>query len=457
MRGTTSMLVTHDLSLVREADEILLVEHGRIAARGTYEELLRDSTGFRRLAGQARQSAPAARVPVAPGGPRGARVLFYSHNGVGVGHLQRQLDLAAAYKARHPEAATLLATGSHAAGLFSIPPGVDYLKLPTITMVDRYENWDPRDLPVPREDVVAMRTELLEGAVRRFAPDLLVADFMPAGPYGELLPALDALAAAGGVAVAGFRDVVDDPGHVRDLWARTGVYETLRRRYAAICVYGDPGMVDFAAAYGLDDELAARVRYCGYLGRGPQAASDAPLYERPLVLATGGGGVDGGAMLGAFVEAAGRLRPRRGGRWMAVTGPLCDQAMHDRLVRLGEAVGVDVRRLVPELRAHVALADCVVGMAGYNTACDLLSYRRRAVLVPRAAPSREQAIRAERLAEWGVARMLPAAEADGDGLAAAIAAALDGPAPPAPPVSTDGLRSAVDAFDATLASIGVPV
>jgi ATP-binding cassette subfamily B protein len=456
MRGTTTLLVTHDLSLVRESDEILVIEHGRIATRGTYDELIAGSSLFRRLAGHGDDRAQAPRTAARPAGPRAARVLFYSHNGVGVGHLQRQLDLAAAYKARHPDAAALLATGSHAAGLFSIPRGVDYLKLPAIEMVDRYENWDPRELPVPREDVVALRSELLENAVRRLAPDLLVADFMPAGPYGELLPALQALHAAGGVAVAGFRDVIDDPPFVRDLWARTGVYEVLRRHYAAICVYGDPGMVDFAGAYGLDGELASRLRYCGYLGRGPAAAADAPLYERPLVIATGGGGVDGGGLLEAFAEAAAALAPARGGTWLMVTGPLCEQSVHERLVRVGEGSGVTVRRVVPELRAHIALADCVVGMAGYNTTCDLLSYGRRAVLVPRAGPSREQALRAGRLAEWGTARVLPPTELDGGSLATEIAAALDGHAPPPPPISTNGLAAAVDAFEQALSAAGAP-
>src|SRR5207302_7496314 len=189
---------------------------------------------------------------------------------------------------------------------------------PSIKMIDRYENWDPRDLPVPRQELLELRSELLERTVRTFAPDLLVADFMPRGPYGELLPALEALDARGGVAVAGFRDVIDDPAFVRDLWERTGVYDALRSQYHAICVYGDPLMVDFAPAYGLDSALAAKLRYCGYLGRRPPAATDAPLYDRPLVVANGGGGADGGQLLEAFVGAAERLRPLRGGTWLMV-------------------------------------------------------------------------------------------------------------------------------------------
>jgi predicted glycosyltransferase len=294
---------------------------------------------------------------------------------------------------------------------------------------------------------MALRSDVLERTVVRFAPDLLVADFLPAGPHGELLPALDELERQGGVAIAGFRDVIDDPAFVRDLWARSGVYEVLRSRYAGICVYGDPGMVDFVHDYGLDADLAARVRYCGYLGRRSPVTTDAPIYERPIVLASGGGGVDAGRFLESFVGAANRLRPARGGTWLMITGPLMRPPEHAHLVRLGEAAGVTVRRLVPDLRAHTALADCVVGMAGYNTCCDLLTFRRPSVLVPRGGPSREQQIRAERLAAWGLTSVVQPEELDAARLAREIGAQLDTPPPPTPPVSLAGLEDAVEAFD----------
>jgi predicted glycosyltransferase len=288
--------------------------------------------------------------------------------------------------------------------------------------------------------------------VRDFGPDLLVADFMPAGPYGELLPALEALDARGGVAIAGFRDVIDDPAFVRDLWDRTGVYDVLRSYYRSICVYGDPAMLEFQSAYGFDSELAARMRYTGYLGRRPPTATDTPLYERPLVVANGGGGVDGLTLMRAFVGAAQRLRPTYGGTWLMVTGPLMDQDTHDELARAGEAAGLTVRRVVPELRAHVALADCVVSMAGYNTCCDLMTFRRPNVLVPRNGPVQEQRIRTGRLREWNIARVVHAPDASPARLAGEVDGALHASQPPEAPVSMDGLDKAVDTFDAALAN-----
>jgi predicted glycosyltransferase len=381
------------------------------------------------------------------------RVLFYSHNGVGVGHLQRQLDLAVGYRSRHPDSAVLVATGSPGVSMFAFPAGIDFLKLPSLVMVDRYRTWKPRDLAVPTETVVAMRAELLHSTVATFAPDLLIADFMPAGVDGELLPALDELARRGGAAIAGFRDVVDDPAFVRTLWDETGVYDVLRRHYVTVSVYGDPLMLDFAA-YGLSTGLPP-VRYCGYLGREPEAWRGGPRGTPPLILAMSGGGVDGSFVLERFCEAAGRLRPQIGGTWIAVTGPLMSARDHARVEALAELTGVEVRRVVTRLRSLVAEADCVVAMAGYNSVCDILSFRRPAVLVPRNGPSMEQTIRAAKLDEWGAARVVAKCDLAPDRLASEIGTALaQGAAPPAP-IRLDGVANAIEILDGATAQVHV--
>ena len=48
--GRTSIIIAHRLATVRRADEILVVEHGRIAQRGRFDELLAADGPFRRLA-----------------------------------------------------------------------------------------------------------------------------------------------------------------------------------------------------------------------------------------------------------------------------------------------------------------------------------------------------------------------------------------------------------------------
>jgi ABC-type multidrug transport system fused ATPase/permease subunit len=50
LRGRTSIIIAHRLSTVRRADEIIVIERGRIVQRGTEADLLRDDGPFRRLA-----------------------------------------------------------------------------------------------------------------------------------------------------------------------------------------------------------------------------------------------------------------------------------------------------------------------------------------------------------------------------------------------------------------------
>jgi ABC-type multidrug transport system fused ATPase/permease subunit len=66
LRDRTSVIIAHRLATVRRADEILVVDHGRIVQQGSERELLAQEGPFRRLArdlhgGEARRLRPARR------------------------------------------------------------------------------------------------------------------------------------------------------------------------------------------------------------------------------------------------------------------------------------------------------------------------------------------------------------------------------------------------------------
>jgi len=50
MKGRTTLIVAHRLSTISLADELVVLEHGRIAARGTHEELLSRSPLYAEIA-----------------------------------------------------------------------------------------------------------------------------------------------------------------------------------------------------------------------------------------------------------------------------------------------------------------------------------------------------------------------------------------------------------------------
>jgi ABC-type glutathione transport system ATPase component len=66
MTGKTTIIITHDLNLVRSADEILVVERGRIEERGKHDALLAREGLYASLHARqfgAVEAPPAAAVP----------------------------------------------------------------------------------------------------------------------------------------------------------------------------------------------------------------------------------------------------------------------------------------------------------------------------------------------------------------------------------------------------------
>jgi predicted glycosyltransferase len=75
-------------------------------------------------------------------------------------------------------------------------------------------------------------------------------------------------------------------------------------------------------------------------------------------------------------------------------------------------------------------AKAIVSMGGYNTFCEILSFDKRALLVPRVRPREEQLIRARRAADLGILDMLePTEAADPAKLAAALRRVYERPRP----------------------------
>jgi predicted glycosyltransferase len=364
------------------------------------------------------------------------RILLYSHDTFGLGHLRRTKTIAAALTEAFPAASALILTGSPVAGRFAFPERVDHVRLPGVTKLED-GSYSSQSLGIDIDETTTLRAGIIAAAAARFDPDLVIVDKEPTGFRGEMLETLDRLRRAGRARIVlGLRDVLDAPETVAVEWARKGAVEAAGL-YDEIWVYGDRRVFDPTADIGLPPATRLRTHWTGYLrrdGAGPNEPGT------PYVLVTPGGGGDGAALVDQVLAAyegdgAGCLPDAQ-----IVYGPFLAgerrAAFEARVARLAprlRAVGFESR-----MEALMQGAIGVVAMGGYNTFCEILSFDKPAVIVPRARPRLEQTIRAQRAAALGLVRMLdPARAAD----PATMAAAIAGLATQAPPSAAkfDGL------------------
>ena len=384
---------------------------------------------------------------ILPLGRPPARVMLYSHDTFGLGHLRRTRALAAAITQADPEASALILTGSPVAGRFAFPPRVDHIRLPGVTKLAD-GSYASQALGLHIDETTDLRAGLIQAAAEQFRPDLLIVDKEPTGFRGELVPTLDRLTADTGCKmVLGLRDVLDEPDVLVEEWARKGAVEAAERYYDELWVYGLRSMYDPTAALPFSADLRDRMVFTGYLRRDLMEVGPAP--EEPYILVTPGGGGDGETMVNLVLSAY-EADPTLSPRAILVYGPFLSgdtradfearvQALNGRV----EAVGFE-----SQIETLFAGARGVICMGGYNTFCEVLSFDRPAVIVPRTVPRLEQYIRAQRAEEMGLVGMIDEWR---DGLTTqamigAIRGLADRPRPSqaVPPGLLDGLAHVTD-------------
>jgi len=355
---------------------------------------------------------------VAPSG----RYLFYSHDGLGLGHVRRNLSVATALAALDPAASILLATSAEEAQQFAIPPTVDILKLPGLRKIEN-DRYAARRLNVTWPEVRSVRASLLLAAVDSFRPTVLLADRHPLGVGGELEPALRRVRENGGSAVLGLRDVLDDPATVDNELRGRRLYDRIAEYYDQVLVYGQADILDSRREYDFPADIAAMTRFCGYVvSNGTRAPNAGDLTNghrpdsRPHVVATAGGGEDGFALLATFVEAA----VVAGWQATLVSGPHAGGPRLRKLRARASKAGVAFQRFVPGLSAQFPTLDALVCMGGYNTLTEAAASGVPTVCVPRIVPRIEQLIRARAFAGRGLLTLLEPADLDATSLAGGV-------------------------------------
>ena len=353
------------------------------------------------------------------------RLLIYSHDSFGLGHLRRCRAIAHSLVDHRKDLSVLILSGSPIIGSFDFRTRVDFVRIPGVIKL-RDGNYTSLSLDMAVEETLAMRASIIRHTAAAFAPDLMLVDKEPLGLRGEVGETLVMLKAQGTPLVLGLRDVMDDPTLLREEWERKNAMPALRDLYDQIWVYGLPQICDPLAGVPVPQGIRRKVTYTGYLRRalpaGGRAEAMASLISNePYLLVTTGGGGDG-AVLVDWVLRAYEHDPSIPYPAVIVLGPFMNAshqgAFKQRAKRLKRVKAITFDAHVESLMAS---ASGIVAMGGYNIFCEILSFDKPSVLVPRTEPRLEQYMRASRAAELGLVTML---EDDGLRSPAVMAEAL---------------------------------
>ena len=387
------------------------------------------------------------------------RTAIYSQDGLGLGHLRRNTLIGATLLEGSTAGSVLLLADSPVAPFFRLPSRMDHVKLPSIRKI-RAGYWESTSLRMEQAELLRMRADLLRETLLHFRPDLLLVDHMPGGVRGELLPALQSLQKAhpGCSVVLGLRDILDAPQVTRKVWKSEGAYEAIRRYYRRILVYGSRDVFDTCANYRLQSPSLG-IDYCGYVvnqagvtdGRRLREASAA---RGRFVFVSVGGGGDGQALLRTYVQAVRLLGSRAGFVSLLALGANTPPELRPELEAASRGLPVRIVPFVEDAPSHMAAADLVVCMAGYNTLSEVLYLKKKALVVPRPGPSAEQRTRARLFAQKQLIDVLDTVELTPSTLAERLIRNLERTDLPAaegaPPF--DGAREAARHLLATLVS-----
>ena len=338
----------------------------------------------------------------------GKRLLIYSHDSFGLGHLRRCREIANALVDAYRDLSVLILSGSPIIGSFDFRPRVDFVRIPGMIKLSNGE-YTSHALDIAPEKTLELRAAIISEAARIFDPDLFLVDKEPLGLRGEVRATLETLRTHGTRIVLGLRDVMDDPDALQPEWKRKRAQPALRDLYDDIWVYGLPQICDPLAGIDLADSVRRKMVYTGYLRRHVSATADAAISlvgTEPYVLVTPGGGGDGDALVDWVVRAY-EDDPNQPYRALIVFGPFMQsdqqQAFRQRIEALPK---VEAITFYNQMETLIAGSTGVIAMGGYNTFCEILSFDKPAIIVPRTRPRMEQLIRAAKAQELGLVRML---------------------------------------------------
>ena len=371
-----------------------------------------------------------------------SRILMYSHDTFGLGHLRRCRTIAHSLVEDFRGLNILIISGSTIAGAFDYRARVDFVKIPSVIKL-RNGEYTSLARHIDLHETLKMRRSIIRSTAELFQPDIFIVDKEPMGLHGEVEETLAYLKTRGTKLVLGLREVMDAPHLLDAEWKRKDVMQKIGKFFDTIWVYGPPDFYDPLVGLDVPPLVRAKMNFVGFLQRGisREVDPDHQPKENYILVTTGGGG-DGSDLIHDVIHAY-QEDPTLTHRALIVLGPYMPAKQRRKLIRKGGKIPyIKVIEFDNHMEELIAGAMGVVAMGGYNTYCEILSFDKPALIVPRMHPREEQWIRTKRAADLGLVDMLlPDEAADPMRLAVALKALpnRDAPSKSAGPMAMEGL------------------
>lgn len=343
---------------------------------------------------------------------RDARILMYSHDTFGLGHLRRCRAIAHDLVDRFKGLSILIISGSQIAGAFDFKARVDFVKIPSVIKLYSGDYTSISD-HIDINDTLSMREALILETAELFRPDIFIVDKEPLGLRGEVEKTLVKLKMQNCRTILGLRDVMDSAELLEREWAPKNMLSKIAGLYDDVWIYGPKDFWDPLNGLDIPDRIQDITRHVGFLPRDLPTGDKGKSHSLPddYILVTAGGGGDGEDIMSMVLSAREHDRnlvyPL-----VLVPGPFMRHETRDEIHRRAQNLNnVTVIDFDNEIETIIEGATALIGMCGYNTFCEIISFDKPALFIPRTAPRKEQLIRANRSAELGLTKVLTADEA----------------------------------------------
>jgi len=362
------------------------------------------------------------------------RVLFYCQPVLGIGHYIRSREIVLSL---HDFEVCFLNGGEIVPG-FELPPSIEVVNLPALKSDAEFQDLHVIGGLNNLEEVKALRKQLILSVYERFRPDILILELFPFGRRKfdfELIPLLDrARERASTKVVCSLRDILVSKRNQAQYEAE--VCALMNQYFDLLLIHADPEFQPLEETFPRVRDLTCEVRYTGYVV--PQTRAEAD--ERTggftstdsgevFILVSIGGGRVGHELLEAAIAAGARIEKSVPHSMHLITGPHMPEEQFARFQ--AQAAGrpnLTIQRFTTRFFSYLQRADLSISMAGYNTCMDLLTAGVRALVYPFTGHhNQEQTIRARKLEQLGIVKMIAPGQLEPERLAEEIIRCLRSP------------------------------